>query len=127
MRYERRAASCGNVTLNSSRKSGNTLTYWYWIHMGQGRGGKERWLEFDIRDLAKVVGAELPQLISSKELDDLRSDDAYEQLLRRDLQRVADWCVSVDAVTRLTALAPKGNIWFLDDSFAAYEGGRDAG
>jgi hypothetical protein len=118
MRYERRAASCGNVTLNSSRKNGNTLKYWYWIHMGQGRGGKERWLEFDVRDLAKVAGAELPQLISSDELSQLHSDEGYELLLHRDLHRVAAWCAGIDAVERLSTLAPKGKTWFLDDGFA---------
>lgn len=101
-RYKREA-TCGNVTLNSSRKGGNTLTYWYYINMGKASCGRDKWIEFDVRDLAAKAGAELPQLMTCEEMSACGdSSDAFENLLQRDLQRVADWCASIDAVSILS-------------------------
>lgn len=92
-RYAGRSASNGNITLNSSRKGGQTFTYWFYISLGRASCGRDRWVEFDIRDVANKIGVELPQFMTSEEIEHCgKSRDAYEQLLKRDLQRAADWC-----------------------------------
>lgn len=125
-RYQRRAATSGDVNLNSSRKDGNTLTYWYWINMGRASCGRDHWLEFDIRDLAEVSAAVAPALITSDELQQCMDGKAdFETLLQRDLQRVADWCASINALSCLAALAPKGAIWHLKATDARMHGVTD--
>lgn len=101
-RYSGRSATSGAVTLNSARKGGHTLQFSFFRKDGR------KWLEFDIREVAKVAGAELPEMISSEELREIRGNsEKFECLLRRDLQRVADWCAHIDAdgsITKRVAL-----------------------
>lgn len=102
-RYPHRSATSGAITLNSARKGGNTLGFWFFINLGRASCGRDKWLEFDVRDLAKKAGQPLPQLMTSADLDACRDDtDDFEQLLQRDLQRVADFCARVDAIAILT-------------------------
>ncbi len=94
VRYSKRSATSGDITLNSSRKDGNTLTFWYWARAGK------KWVEFDIRELASRAGSEIPKLITIDELSACQSGGCcYESLLQRDLQRVADWCAEIGALT----------------------------
>lgn len=98
-RYAGRIGISGNVTLNNSRKGGQSFTYWFFINMGRASCGRDKWLEFDVRDLARTVGKPIPPLMTHEEIKACSEDnDSFEILLRRDLQRVAEFCASVDAV-----------------------------
>lgn len=100
-RYPSRSATSGPVTLNSARKGGNTLHFWYFIQIGK------KWVEFDLRDLEKMAGKPMPKLCGD---DDFKAIEAgsvsFEQILQRDLQRVADYCAKVDALLLLTKPQP---------------------
>lgn len=91
LRYSARSATSGAITLNSARKGGSTQTYWFFLKAGDG------WIEFDVRILAQEMGASMPALATAAELESCKPAD-FEKLLQRDLQRVADFCASVDAL-----------------------------
>lgn len=102
MRYPHRSATSGNVTLNSARKGGNTLGFWFFINLGRATCGRDKWVEFDVRDLAKKAGQPLPEKMTLDEMSACRPHtDDFEKLLERDLQRVTDFCARVDAVQLL--------------------------
>lgn len=91
-RYSKRTATCETVTLNSARKGGNTLVFWFYRKVGRS------WVEFDVRDVAGEAGVvDLPDRMTSDELRACREGQiCFESLLQRDLQRAADWCFKVD-------------------------------
>ena len=100
-RYAARSAKVGNTTLCSSRKQGNTLTYWYWIKDGRC------WIEFDVRDLALAANLQCPALMDSKDLQACMSGTQdFEALLVRDLQRVTEFCAGFDALMLIKAQPP---------------------
>jgi hypothetical protein len=102
-RYSARSATSGNVILNSSRKGGNTLSCWFYINLGRASCGRDKWVEFDVREVATQLGVALPQFMTSEELQQCRGNpDGFEILLCRDLQRVADWCSEHNAVAVIT-------------------------
>jgi len=91
--YAARSAKVGNTTLCSSRKQGNTLTYWYWIKDGR------YWMEFDVRDLASAANLPVPPLMNRADLDAVfAGTQELEGILKRDLQRVAEFCAGFDAL-----------------------------
>lgn len=91
-RYSNRSATCENVVLNSDRKVGNTMQFWFYRQIG------EKWVQFDVREIAREAEVEiLPERMTSEELESCAGDsEQYEALLQRDLQRAADWCFKVD-------------------------------
>lgn len=91
-RYSKRTATCETVTLNSARKGGHTMGFWFYRKIGKA------WVLFDVRDVAGEAGVvELPKRITSDELIDCHcNNELYEQFMQRDLQSAADWCFKVD-------------------------------
>jgi hypothetical protein len=118
-RYSARSASSGNITLNSARERGNTQQFWYYINLGPASCGRDKWAEFDIREIAKRLGVPLPNLIDDADLKACAklppeykslAGQAYENLLHRTLQRVADWCDEHDVLAVIgEASAPNGS------------------
>lgn len=96
-RFPGRTATSGSITLNSARKSRNTQTFWYFLQTGK------KWILFDIRDLATKARKPVPELCDTPDFEAINAGTTtYEQVLQRDLQRVADFCASVDAQRLLT-------------------------
>lgn len=95
-RYSKRSATYGATTVCSSRNRGHTMTYWYWIQLGK------RWVEFDIREVARDMGLELPPLEVLLPPGASQPGD-FEALLVRDLNRVAEWCEKAGVITHLSA------------------------
>lgn len=101
--YPARSATVGNVTVCSAKKYGSTCTYWFFASIGKASCGRDKWVEFDIRDMSERTCAILPDLCSSQDLADCESGKTeYEEILKRDLTRVAEWCATHGVISILS-------------------------
>jgi len=98
-----REAVHGDCRVRNERKNRNSLKYWFHLHVGMNRNGKEKWVVFDVRDLAQRANTEEPELMTLEELCACRDHtNDFENLLKRDLSRIAEFCYKVGAVQLLT-------------------------
>lgn len=98
-----REAVHGECRVRNERKNGNSLKYWFYLYVGLNRNGIEKWVVFDVRDLAQRANTAEPELMTSEELYACREQtNDFENLLKRDLLRIAEFCDKVGAVQLLT-------------------------